>query len=105
MNNQEEHDWFSYTDEQGREVRVSGTVRYDLVRQFYHEDAIRRWRDETGQEVVHFAPLARRIFFTPELESLLHYNGFRVISRYGDWDRSPLTDESSLMIFVCGLAK
>lgn len=96
-----EHEWFSYTDPQGREVRVSGTVDYDHVRQIYHENAIRRWRDEAGQEVVKFAPLARRLFFPQELEALLHYNGFTAIERYGDWDRSPLTEDSTVMIFVC----
>ena len=101
MTNRAEHEWFSYTDPHGREVRVSGTVRYDRVRQLYHEDAIRRWRDEAGQEVVRLAPLARRLFFPQELEALLHYNGFTVLDRYGNWDHSPLTDESLLMIFVC----
>jgi SAM-dependent methyltransferase len=97
----QEHAWFSYTGLHGQEVRVSGTTRYDHVQQIYHEDAIRRWREADGQEVVRFAPLARRRFFPQELETLLHYNRFQVLHRYGDWDRSPLTDQSPLMIFVC----
>jgi SAM-dependent methyltransferase len=101
LTTQEEHDWFSYTTPQGVEVRVSGTTRYDPVRQIYHEDAIRRWRDATGQEVVRLAPLARRRFFPQELEALLHYNGFKTLHCYGDWDRSPLTETSPMMIFVC----
>jgi SAM-dependent methyltransferase len=101
MTDKEEREWFSYVDHQGCEVRVSGTERYDLVRQIYHEDAVRRWRDEAGQEVIRHAPLARRIFFPPELEALLHYNGFTVLDRYGSWDASPLTNESHTMIFVC----
>lgn len=101
MTNKEEREWFSYVDHQGFEVRVSGTERYDLVRQIYHEDAVRRWCDEAGQEVVRHAPLARRIFFPPELEALLHYNGFTVLERYGSWDGGPMTDESQTMVFVC----
>lgn len=44
--------------------------------------------------------LARRIFFPPKVDALLHYNGFTVVERYGDWDRSLLTNESPRMIFV-----
>jgi SAM-dependent methyltransferase len=100
----EEHDWFAYEDEAGRTIRVSGTVRYEHRRQVFHEDAIRRWHDGTGQEVVHFAPLARRMFFPQELALLLHYNGFTVMQQYGGWDGSPVTNESQLMIMVCTVA-
>lgn len=97
----EEHEWFSYTGPLGTEVRVSGTTRYDPVHQIYHEDAIRRWRDVTGQEVVRYGPLARRRFFPQELEALLHYNGFKTLHCYGDLDRSELTETSPMIIFVC----
>jgi trans-aconitate methyltransferase len=103
MVDQAEHDWFTYTDRQGREVRVSGTLRYDLVRQIYHEDAVRRWHTADGEVVERYAPLARRFLFAPELEALFHYNGFQVRHRYGNWDRSPLTDDSPLMIYVCAV--
>jgi SAM-dependent methyltransferase len=96
-----EHDWFAYADLSERMIRVSGSVRYEHQRQVFHEDAIRRWQDQTGQEVVRFAPLARRMFFPQELELLLHYNGFLVTQQYGNWDGSPITNESELMIMVC----
>ena len=96
-----EHDWFTYAAEPGRTIRVSGTVRYDHRSQVFHEDAIRRWQDGAGQEVVRSAPLARRMFFPQELRLLLHYNGFTVVQQYGDWDGSPITNESQLMIMVC----
>jgi len=103
MTDRDEHDWFAYPAPQRGEVRVSGTIRYDFVQQCYHEDAIRRWRNQADQEEIRYAPLARRIFFAPELEALLHYNGFEVVTCYGDWESGPLTDDSSLMIFVCKL--
>jgi 2-polyprenyl-3-methyl-5-hydroxy-6-metoxy-1,4-benzoquinol methylase len=96
-----EHDWFSYDAPGGRTIRVSGTVRYEHRRQVYHEDAIRRWHDASGQEVVRRTPLARRMFFPEELALLLHYNGFSVTSQYGDWDRNPVTNASQLLILVC----
>ena len=43
----------------------------------------------------------QRYVFPEELEALLHYNGFAVTARYGDWDESELTGESRLLICVC----
>ena len=99
-----ETEWFNYTDELGREVRVSGTDCYDPLRQLKQETAFRRWQ-ENGREVMLEAPLSLRYFFPQELEALLHYNGFTVLERYGDWDKTPLTNESQSMIFVCGKAE
>lgn len=92
MTNLAEHPWFTYTDQQGRKVLFSGVLQCDLVRQIYHENAVCRWRTECGEWVERQAPLARRFFFALELEALFHNNGFQVLHRYGNWDRSPLTD-------------
>jgi SAM-dependent methyltransferase len=100
VNVEEEQDWFSYTDENGRDVRVTGTDCYDPVRQIKHETAYRRWYDAEGKEVTRRARLALRCIFPQEMESLLHYNGFTVHHRYGDWDSGPLTGESDLIISV-----
>src|SRR5262245_28938215 len=99
----EEQPWFMYADERGAEVRVSGTCHYDAVRQVYTEAAYRRWQAADGQEVTHYSPLEMRVFYPQELEALLHYNGFTVLERYGDYDRGPLTAESRTMVYVCRL--
>lgn len=100
-----EHHWLTYEGPQGQPIHLSGTTGYDAVGQIYHEDAVRRWQDAAGEAVERFAPLARRRFFPQELEMLLHYNGFSILHRYGNYDRSPLTAESPLMIFVCQSSK
>jgi SAM-dependent methyltransferase len=41
-----------------------------------------------------------RWFWRFELEHLLARSGFRVVSVYGDFDRTPLTDASNEMIFI-----
>jgi SAM-dependent methyltransferase len=96
-----EHEWFTYATPAGQPVRVSGTDRYDALRQVRTETAYRRWVDSTGQPVLRVAPLSLRYTFPQELEALLHYNGFRVVERFGDWDSSPLVASSRMMIFVC----
>jgi SAM-dependent methyltransferase len=96
-----EKDWFQYQDNYRRTVRVSGTECYDPIRQVKLETAYRRWMDESGQEILKVAPLALRYTFPQEIQTLLHYNRFEIFEQFGDWDRSPLTEKSRLMIFVC----
>lgn len=96
-----EQDWFTYSNPQGQEVRVSGTQHYDAIRQIMTETAYRRWTDAQGEEVLKVAPLSLRYVFPQEMEALLHYNGFTIIERYGDMDFSPLTSESDHLIYVC----
>jgi SAM-dependent methyltransferase len=97
----EEKEWFHYETDDGRTIHVSGTNYYDAVNQVYHETAVRRWQDAEGKHVERVAPLALRRYFPQELESLLHYNGFIVVERYGDWDFSPLTAESPFILYIC----
>lgn len=44
--------------------------------------------------------LAHRQFFPAELEALLHYNGFALEARYGDFDGSSLDETSNSQILV-----
>jgi SAM-dependent methyltransferase len=98
-----EKEWFTYEHHAGQTIRVSGTEHYDPVRQVKLETAYRRWRDDTGQEILKLAPLSLRYIFPQEMEALLYYNGFQIVEQFGDWDASPLTHTSRLMIFVCQL--
>lgn len=45
-------------------------------------------------------PLSHRQFFPAELEALLHYNGFEIVERYGDFTRRPLDAESESQVIV-----
>ena len=100
QDHQEEHA-FSYTTENGREVSLSVSQQYDHLKQIWIDTATRRWKKKNGQEAIKRVPLARRLIFPQEMEVLLQYNGFEVMDRYGDWDKSPLTNDSKLMIYVC----
>ena len=90
---------FSYADENGGDVRVQGR-HYDPVRQIRHETAHRRWPTR-GWGAKKRARLALRLIFPRGDAGDLHYNGFTVLHRYGDWDASPLTGESRVIIHVC----
>jgi SAM-dependent methyltransferase len=45
-------------------------------------------------------PLSQRQFFPAELEALLHYGGFEITRRCGDFEGSPLGDDSESQIVV-----
>ncbi len=90
----------TYTDVDGHVVRVSSTQAYDHVAQILHWTAYRRWR-EGSQEQTKITRIAVRFTFPQELEALLHYNGYNVMRRYGDWNMEPLTATSPSIISVC----
>ena len=97
-----EEDWFSVQRPDGSMVKVSGFDHYDELRQIRTETAHRRWVDANEETIEErTAPLSLRYVFPQEMETLLYYNGFEVMERYGGPDRSPLTDESSALIYVC----
>jgi hypothetical protein len=56
------------------------------------------WQERFVEQV------AMRYYFRYELEHLLANCGYRVEALYGDFDRSPLGDESPEMIFVAAKA-
>lgn len=103
MSAPEEKDWFTYQDEQGRSVRVSGTEIYDELTQVKVETAIRRISGPDGEEIVYEAPLSLRYTFPQEMEALLDHAGLAVLERYGSPERAPLTYESPFIVYVCGL--
>jgi SAM-dependent methyltransferase len=90
----------SYTDLQGREVRIGLTQTYDQANQIMHWTAYRRWH-EGDQEQTQVSRIAVRFTFPQELAALLHDNGFTILRQYGDWNLEPLTEASPSIIVVC----
>lgn len=96
-----EIDWYSYSDQDGNKVKVSGVESYDPLTQIKIETAYRRWKDSTGNEHCLTAPLSLRYTYPQEMISLLHYNGYMVEEQYGDWKKTPLTSLSHQIVYVC----
>jgi SAM-dependent methyltransferase len=101
----EEKEWFTYQDAQGRTVQVSGTEKYDELRQVMTETAIRRITHSDGSQTTIIAPLDLRYTFPQEMEALLEHAGFRILECYAGPDKSELTPESPLIVYVVGLAE
>jgi ubiquinone/menaquinone biosynthesis C-methylase UbiE len=84
--------------ETGRRISVSKALRYDSATQISHE--LWYFRDDlTGEEQA--APLNLRMFFPQELNALVHYNGFSIEAKYGDYEDTPFGDSSYKQIAVC----
>lgn len=96
----EEEQWHTFTDEQEREVHVSGTHHYDPLTQTMRYVTYRRWTENVSPQEAH-TTVVIRFTFPMEMKALLARHGFTIKELYGDWDRSPLTPKSRTMIHVC----
>lgn len=96
--------WRQFVDEQGRSVTVSTAQRNDLLRQTVDYVIYRRWQ-EGGRAVVQSERTTLRFTYPREMQALLRYNGFAIRDAYGDWDRTPLSNDSPRMIYVCALRR
>lgn len=94
--------WYSFNDEQGRQVEVWGTDHYDYVGQIWTQTLTRRWQSGGQEQRGEPVAITVRYFMPQELQSLLHYNGFVILERYGSWQGEPLSDKSDMQIYVCG---
>ncbi len=47
--------------------------------------------------------LRMRMYFPQELRALLHYNGFRIVKAYGNYDEARLESHSERQLLVCEL--
>jgi SAM-dependent methyltransferase len=78
-------------------VKYEEYFAYDHVTQVLHVDSIFTERDDPSHRWK--THLAQRMYFPREMESLLHYNGFRVLAVEGDFEGGPLTGASDVMVW------
>jgi SAM-dependent methyltransferase len=83
----------------GRRYRYGESFDYDPVRQIQHVTFC--FDDPLDDARSFVTPLTHRQFFPAELEALLHYNGLRVVERFGDFSGGPLDAASESQILVC----
>jgi 2-polyprenyl-3-methyl-5-hydroxy-6-metoxy-1,4-benzoquinol methylase len=91
----------TYTLPTGEETVVTEEQHYDPMTQIQHYKLYVTSLSPDGQRQQKTIRVALRYVFPQEVEALLHYNGFQVLSRYGNWQQEPLTATSPEMIFVC----
>jgi SAM-dependent methyltransferase len=87
---------FDPTD--GKHHAYGESYAYDAVRQVQKVRMMFQRLDRP--EIERDVPLSLRCYFPEELSALLHYNGFSMAARYGDFARGPLTSQSESQIVV-----
>jgi len=56
--------------------------------------------DEGALQTAYLKALAHRQVFPQELEAMLHYNGFTILERYGDFDGGPLDENAESQVIL-----
>ena len=89
----------SYKDPRtGKDILVNERYSYDRAAQASRIT----WHYKAGRRAAGTRKLNMRCFYPAELDALLHYNGLKILKKYGDFDRRPFTGESRKQILVCG---
>lgn len=91
-----------YDDPDGRgRVVVTENNTYDAAAQINH---VRYYYRVVGSDEETVADLNMRILYPQELDACLHYNGFVVEAKYGDFTAAPFTSMSRAQILICRVA-
>lgn len=86
------------TDSSGRKWSYAEQFHYDDETQIQMVTAVLSALDDPSE--VRVLPLAHRQFYPQELEALLHYNGFDVLNRWGDFERGPIRSGCESQVIV-----
>lgn len=83
------------------EISIEETISYDPISRVMRTDWY--WSSAERKDFRH-TPLELRQIFPEELPLLLEAGGLRLLERYGDFNRSPLTAASHRQVCVCAAA-
>ena len=89
-----------YTTPEGWQLVVTEQQQYDPTTQIQHYTRYLKFLRPGAQHVEKTHRTALRYVFLQEMEALLFYNGFQILSCYGNWQQDPLTAASPAMIYV-----
>jgi SAM-dependent methyltransferase len=90
-----------YVMDNGTQLISTEQQQYDPITQIQHYTFHNQWLYPSGQQEQKTFRTALRYVFPQEMEALLYYNGFEIVSCYGNWQQEPLTAASPAMIYVC----
>ncbi len=93
----EEHDVIEYEDPKGRgKVKITESTNYERANQIMHL----KWFYELDGKVKE-KEWSIRVWFPKEVEAIIKYNGLEIEHKYGDFDESPMTNNSAQHILIC----
>ena len=86
----------TYTTDDGREVSIKQTMRYESKTQINRIE----WHYYINGEFHSTQNLDMRMFFPQELDSYLKWSGFDVIHKFGGFEEEAFNDNSEKQIYV-----
>lgn len=87
----------SYTTQDGREVVIKQTMRYESKTQINRIE----WHYYINGTFDSVQNLDFRLYFPQELDAYLERCGFSIIHKFGDFQEGAFTDDSEKQVFVC----
>lgn len=88
-----------YTTDDGREVRIEQTMRYESATQINRI----KWRYYIDGRFHSVQNMDMRLFFPQELDSYLKQAGFDIVRKFGDFDGAEFGDRTEKQIYVLSL--
>ncbi|MFN8443532.1 MAG: class I SAM-dependent methyltransferase [Caldilineaceae bacterium] len=97
----EDRAWYTLTHPNGRQIYVSGRGWFDHIQQWYIQRCHEHWDSADGELVRPPRTITLRYIMPQDLETLLHYNGFKVVARYSDYKGDPISQAEPSYIYLC----
>ena len=86
-----------YTTEDGREILIKQTMRYESNTQINRIE----WHFFINGEFNSVQNLDMRMFYPQELDTYLKWNDFNIVHKFGSFEEETFSDQSDKQIFVC----
>lgn len=90
-----------YTTDDGREVLIKQTMRYENATQINRIE----WHYFINGEFHSIQNMDMRLFFPQELDSYLEQAGFNIIHKFGGFEEEEFSDKSEKQVYVSVMAK
>jgi len=93
------YDHMEFPDPHGKgQIQLSTSNQYDAATQI---NTVRFYfSTEEHEDMIEYHI---RILWPQEIDALLHYNGFKIIDKYGNYDGSPFCSSSPKQLLVCSV--
>ncbi len=86
----------------GARIFVTEENEYDAATQINH---ITYFYSKKDHPDFHSHPLKMRCYFPQEIDALLVYNGFKIVNKYGGFNKDAFVSSSMKQIFECSINK
>jgi SAM-dependent methyltransferase len=93
--------WYTLTHPNGRQIHAFGRGWFDHIQQLYIQRGHEHWDSADGELMRPPWQLTLRYGMPQDLETLLHYNGFKVVARHSDYGGDPITQAMPGYIYLC----